>query len=49
MGNPYNGRTESTRKENARIENTRMENARSMLQKVPELENGRIRIWQNRK
>ena len=36
-GNPYNGRTK-----NARTENTRMENFRSMLQKMPELENDRI-------
>jgi len=47
-GNPYNGRTENTRTENARTENTRMENARSMLQKMPELENTRIGKWQNK-
>jgi hypothetical protein len=37
-GNPYNARTE----------NTRMENAKSMLQKMPDLENTRIGKYQNK-
>jgi hypothetical protein len=34
---------------NGKCQKHATENARSMLQKMPELENGRIRIWQNRK